>query len=379
MPEPAPVSYELVPNSLVGSTSDDFVLPSQKLSIAAFAGFKLISFPALTNKETLDGQLLRLVGTSEPDTELQNEILRSLTPPPLAVLQRFIKRGLEGSMPDGRSVAHEGRHLPADVLDVWMVFAAVHRIRSRWDKSFKWLKRQERKNGVLHDRMVSLLQNVAWGGMVQGFDSISACPISTFATYLSDDWLSDDHMNQFTELLERRVLGSPQHAAETYVMGPWFSTHLANFDKEPDHKYLERIGRDLASGRRKRIVGMRNVGANHWIAFTIDVATASISVGDSFRKSHPLFMKAVSGWVERHMKQTYQQKNLPCTKQEDGFSCGVLAMNAIEHFLDSERYPLVNKTPFALSAARMERALDVMTYHLDSVSASLGLSSVGTH
>lgn len=369
MPEPALVSYEGVPDHLVGNTYVNFVLPAQKLSVATLAGFKLVSFPVLTNKEALDGQVIQLIGSSEPNTELQNEILRSLTPPPIAVLQSFLKRGLEGTLRDGPSIAHEGHHLPANVLDVWMVFAAVHRIRSRWDKSFKWLRRQERKNGALHDRVVSLLQNISWGGTVQGFDA-SSCPISMLATYLLNDWLTDEHMSQYTEILDRRILSSTKHAVETCIMGPWFSTHLSNFDRHPDHAYLERIGHDLASGRRKRVVGMRNVGDNHWIAFAIDSATATIAIGDSLKKRHPLFVSVVSGWVKRHMRQTYEEKALPCTKQEDGFSCGILAMNTIEHYLDPEHYPLVGKTSHALAAARMERGLDIMTHHLDSVSYS---------
>jgi hypothetical protein len=370
MPEPTPISYELVPSHLVGPTSDDFILPHEKISVAALAGFKLVSFSPLANQETLTNQVHHLVGANEPDTELQNKVLQSLIPPPLVVLHRFLKSCLEGSLPNGASIAYEGHHLPQNVLDIWMVLAAVHRVQGRWDKSLKWMRRQERKNGALYDKVVNLLRNLSWGGMVQGFDSTGPCPISMIAVYLSDDWLSDEHMHQFTELVERRLLGDARHASETYILGPWFSTHLSQFDDTPDHPYLERIGQDLASGRRKRIVSMRNVGADHWIAFVIDSGTASIAVGDSFKKPHPSFVSATSRWVKRHMKHTYQQTTLPCTRQEDGFSCGILTMNAIEHYLDPEHYPLVSKTPHALAASRMSRAIDAITHHLDSVRRS---------
>src|SRR6266705_6576709 len=114
-------------------------------------------------------------------------------------------------------------------------------------------------------------------------------------------------------------------------MGPWFLTHLSQFDDNPDHPYLKHISQDLASGHRKCIVSMWNIGADHWITFVINSCTASIAVGDSFKKSHPSFVSVASQWVERHMKRTYKQTILPCTKQEDDFSCGILAMNAIEH------------------------------------------------
>ena len=76
MPEPPVVSYESVPDHLIGPTSD-FVLPQEDMSVAALAGFKLVSFPSLTNKETLNDQVRRLVGVNEPNTGLQNKILRS--------------------------------------------------------------------------------------------------------------------------------------------------------------------------------------------------------------------------------------------------------------------------------------------------------------
>lgn len=67
------------------------------------------------------------------------------------------------------------------------------------------------------------------------------------------------------------------------------------------------------------------------------------------------------------MKTTYELKRMLCTKQEDGFSCGILTMNTINHYLDPLRYPLVSRTVFELGAARMEHAILVLTQHLDAV------------
>ena len=132
------------------------------------------------------------------------------------------------------------------------------------------MQRQWQKNGVLYDRVISLLQNISWAGMVQGFNPMGNCPISMIIAYLSDDWLSDEHMHQFTKLLERHLLSDARHTGETSILGPWFSTHLSQFDNSPNHPYLECIGQDLASGHQKCIISMWNVGANHWIAFVID-------------------------------------------------------------------------------------------------------------
>lgn len=74
MPEPALILYELISNHLVGPTSDDFILPHEKISVAALAGFKLISFSPLANKETLTN-VHHLVGANKLATKLQNKVL----------------------------------------------------------------------------------------------------------------------------------------------------------------------------------------------------------------------------------------------------------------------------------------------------------------
>jgi hypothetical protein len=127
--------------------------------------------------------------------------------------------------------------------------------------------------------------------------------------YLSNDWLSNEHMHQFMELLECCFLSDARHMGEIYIAGLWFLTHLFQFDDYPDHPYLEHIGQDLASGCQKCIVSMWNINANHWIPFVIDSCTASITVGNSFKKLHPS-ISAASQWIERHMKCTVGLKTI---------------------------------------------------------------------
>ena len=170
MIEPILISYECVPNHLVGPTSGHFILPQEMISVVILASFKLVSFPPLTNNKTLDSQVHYLVGANKPDIELQNKLLQSLIPPPLTVLWHFLKSSLEGSLPAGASIAYEGHYLSLDVLDVWMVLAAVHQVQGRWDKSLKWMRRQEQKNGDLYNRVVSLQQNVSCVGKETAFE-----------------------------------------------------------------------------------------------------------------------------------------------------------------------------------------------------------------
>jgi hypothetical protein len=126
MPEPALISYELIPNYLGGPTSNNFVFPHEKISVTALAGFKLVSFPPLTNKKMLDNQVYYLISANKPNTELQNKILQGLVLPLLTILRCFLKSSLRGSLPDGASITYEGHYLPLNVLNIWMALAAVH-------------------------------------------------------------------------------------------------------------------------------------------------------------------------------------------------------------------------------------------------------------
>ena len=65
MPESTLVSYEHIPNHLVGPTSGHFVFPQENIFVAMLANFKLISFLPLTNKDALNDQfIILLVPTS---------------------------------------------------------------------------------------------------------------------------------------------------------------------------------------------------------------------------------------------------------------------------------------------------------------------------
>ena len=147
MPEPTLISYELITSHLIGPTFDDFILLHEKISVATLAGFKLISFPPLTNWEMLTNQVHHLVSVNKLDTKLQTKVLQSLIPPPLVIFQCFLICHLEGSLSNGTSIAYEGHHLSHHVLVIWMVSAAVYWVQGCWDKSLKWMWRQERRIG----------------------------------------------------------------------------------------------------------------------------------------------------------------------------------------------------------------------------------------
>jgi hypothetical protein len=126
MLELALISYEHVPKHLIGPTSGNFILSQESISVATLAGFRLISFPPLINKETLNGQVHHLVSLNDPDTELQNEVLQCVVSSLLAILQHILKSCLKGSLPNSASIAYEGHYLLPDMLDIWMVLAVIH-------------------------------------------------------------------------------------------------------------------------------------------------------------------------------------------------------------------------------------------------------------
>lgn len=352
--------YEKVSPMLVGLSSDSFFLPSLDMSVLDLLRFELIS--SQDSNKQLSNKPTEFISTTDANVTLGNDILRSLTPPPHAVVQQLAKL-----QQDGKSILHDGHYLPIDVVDAWITLHHVFCIQDQWKKSVGWLKKYQLKSKPLHSKLIGLLRNTRWSDSIHGFRTIDS-PLTTITTYLSNDWLDDQHMVQFAELCKTHI--PVERTATSRIVGPYFAFYLSNFHKVPDQNFLEEIGSDLASGFLQHIVGMAHVNGNHWIAFVIDSSTSSIHIGDPLARSQEAFVDVASAWVKHHMGTIYEIRKLNCTTQTDHFSCGIIVMNAIDHFLDPSSCPLLGETAHEIGAGRIEKAIAVLTRHLGSVSTS---------
>ncbi|KAJ7049802.1 hypothetical protein C8F01DRAFT_1001606 [Mycena amicta] len=78
----------------------------------------------------------------------------------------------------------------------------------------------------------------------------------------------------------------------------------------------------------------------HWASVVVDFSSTETPVrilyGDSFKQPIPFALEdALKWWVSQHTSRAAETGELAVGKQQDGFSCGMLAMNSLEYFVDS--------------------------------------------
>lgn len=119
------------------------------------------------------------------------------------------------------------------------------------------------------------------------------------------------------------------------------------------------------------------VQCNHWLSLVIDDSHHTIYFEDPFGHEAPdSIHHVVEWWLRLHMPISFKWKALACTRQQDQYLCGILAVNAIAHHFCPQAYSLlVLLTLNALDAMWMQIGVSVIDIHLHTL--SIGLSYYG--
>jgi len=171
------------------------------------------------------------------------------------------------------------------------------------------------------------------------------------ARYLSNDWLATTQIDQQLELLRWRIhrqcLAARKHEIVNTHFFPkiielFHRSHSTYSAESPPSGgcYPWAIGQDLADAASEASIvsGVFNVLNSHWVAMSVDAERRTISYGDSLdsdRKTKDIAMQAVKWWIAVHMKDAddFVHVDLPVSRQTDSFSCGVFAVNSIQHLI----------------------------------------------
>ncbi|KAF8060164.1 hypothetical protein FPV67DRAFT_1424127, partial [Lyophyllum atratum] len=212
-----------------------------------------------------------------------------------------------------------------------------------------------------------------WAGNTHGFFDTE--PITRLSQYLSNDWLATVHLNQQLELLQSELHRSGIDPKCEVVSLEFFRKVLEVYRdrvgitynaERRDTRHLWAVGEELAEGLRTRICGVMNTEESHWVSVAIDIAKLVIWYGDSLGGSNTEIHEALEWWIREHVRQEFRHKDLPITKQLDGHSCSVLAINASGHFCLPQRIPLLE--PSNTVQERIALFVHVAKRDLDCVS-----------
>jgi len=191
---------------------------------------------------------------------------------------------------------------------------------------------------------------ISWASKVKGFSA--SITTDHQATYLTKNWFSDEHENQMLYLLQKEV-SRTRGGDGIEVCDTFFTTRLLDIQKQangPDHyansanyTWLREKGQELATGVLDMLVTIANIGETHWVALILDFKSSNILYGDSMGGTIDEDVEtALTWWIHHHTGKYFTKSYFPITCQRDGYSCGILAWNALAVFLLPEMHSLVD-------------------------------------
>ncbi|KAF6746487.1 hypothetical protein DFP72DRAFT_823076 [Ephemerocybe angulata] len=230
----------------------------------------------------------------------------------------------------------------------------------------------------LYARALGMFPSLPWTGRILGVFATDT--LDTLALFLSDDWLSDNHMHYILENYSREIFDSNPRST-IHLEGSFIKllekaqaaqrAHSGSV-VETEDRWLRNLGEELSSGISDCLGFVINLDNTHWVACVLDFRAAEILYGDSFqqpiRRAH---RDVLLWWTKLHcpeLEGEFAVKPLPITFQTDSFSCGVLASNALASFCSGGRIPLLSGD--GLTSMRLNTFLELATRHNDMVSST---------
>jgi hypothetical protein len=227
----------------------------------------------------------------------------------------------------------------------------------------------EEEDQAVVDDAEMMLRSIEWGSALDGFSVSSS--IDTMATFLSNAWLTDEHMLLMLDRLKSKL--ETEMVDDCHLPDPLFlhwtmnayeqcgTASYSSIDKGTVFK-LRQIGNALTRKKWSTLAGVL-CRENHWTAWVLNASSGSLHYGDSRGGAIPPNLKdAVCWWLQQHIPDaSIDLKPLPIAPQNDSFSCGILAINAVMHALLPDHRLIGNKK--SLSAFRVGVFVDILQQH----------------
>ncbi|KAJ7789737.1 hypothetical protein B0H14DRAFT_3502624 [Mycena olivaceomarginata] len=341
------------------------LFPSSMLPLAKILDFT-VPLDGIPNSATQPAQYFSRIA---PDHVDQNAILhlRHLPIPEAKIIRKLAECSGQGWLDGNRSVMYshlsEGvvTHFPLWVLTYWTMILDFKRdVQAYWVRSLDWVAKQKKTSKKIpHGRCWSRRQPIS-----------SACYPHNLWRFLGPHWLAGSQQNDMLELLRHKVDSDPELAkkfpgCETYKSSQSF-------------RWIRDVADDLVRNEAALIstahLGQIN-NEPHWIGFVFDFShpTAVIHYGDSFGEPMPAsLLAACRWWIAQHSEAQLVLKDLPISTQSDGFSCGMLVDNSLQHFVDSQILLSVPSASFVDAPARSLQQDWKMDFRLSGSCESVG-------
>jgi hypothetical protein len=354
------------------------ILPSSNLSLKEFTDFIIPS--QVTRPPT--GYNLKAIGffskTSPSEITSTHLIkLRHLSTPDAATVQELSTLGHQAWLDGYQSIYHahlipnlsEVIHFPMWIITYWKSVVDIKNVSGNWVKSRDWIMTQFKQNKSAERRELAetasiMLLSLPWSASKPSGCSDGNDPIHTLWRYLGPNWLTSSEQDDLLELLRREILDTSISCSKFRIQNTYFTTILLDAFNSNDYhssnrfSWLRRLGEDLAQEDGVTLLTVVHLGeitnSAHWVPLAIQ--KDGIFYGDSLKMEMPEKLRsACVWWLQHHVPRSQPSfQPLPITTQSDGHSCGILADNALRHFVFPANNPLLGTAGSDIIAQRLK-------------------------
>ncbi|KAG1799526.1 uncharacterized protein BJ212DRAFT_1253134, partial [Suillus subaureus] len=170
------------------------------------------------------------------------------------------------------------------------------------------------------------------------------------ADFTLQKWLTNTNLNMMLDIVYGDKDVALKHTFETaYFVLLLLLTHdecaekdyLTSWEAKPFRNATEQ----LFKGHYKNLGIPCHIHENHWTAVLINAEDQKVLYGDSFGTAIPNNLKAaIDWWLLHHSPTPLTWDDLQISCQEDTHSCSVLAANALTHFIQPMKFPLLSSS-----------------------------------
>jgi hypothetical protein len=259
-----------------------------------------------------------------------------------------------GSQKAVLSVQHPGipdLRLPVWGVAYWEGMTSALKERRRWKSALDWvLKREDCPERVA---VLDTIGSTPWGFKMTTIDSDAL--IGSISDLLSNGWLRETHMRNMAAVFNKACTSG------WYASGPILAETIKETLQSGDeqikaNEVLNKVLDGVATAKATHIVFTVNLNKNHWIAAHIDITKAKYTYGAFLHPSWSLCLlvsvhctgdslgydrqgeladlyTGMRKWLGLKFGRKFSSSGRKFTigLQQDGSSCGLCALNAMDH------------------------------------------------
>ena len=352
---------ETVPQSI-----KELVLPAEQLSLTSFLDHRLP--PCATSASDLENYFTTLLPdtTTVSESTITDELRTLPSPPPSVVHQLSLKAPIAWTN-GSRSIVYmhtdNPRRFSFWILPLWRTIVELR------TNQFEWRAARQSVSQLASSHSEAMafrahMDVLTWSGTFQIESLKDWTPIKDLCQFASRDWMSGSNLNAMLDVMYKQVKAADPTVEHKFkIQNTYFcarlrsahSSHLRGQTSPGSLSFLQNVGTLLVDNPHS-ICFLAHVHGNHWTSVAIDAITQQIHYGDSNQGSVPDDLKnATEWWLSNHFTSAFTWMQLCITPQSDLHSCGLLAANALMHYVSPDIHPLLPScsTGIDLDVARL--------------------------